>query len=135
MSVSVRAALVVALLLALATWAAPSAAQPKAPEPTAGATKPQAESCATCHLETGDERLEKPAKAYPQDIHHAKGLGCIACHGGDGKAEGMEAMDPAKGYIGKPERDLRELSPAALDRLVTILGLPEQLNGADHPVR
>jgi len=104
MSVSVRAALVVALLLALATWAAPSAAQPKAPEPTAGATKPQAESCATCHLETGDERLVRPARAYPQDVHQAKGFGCAACHGGDGKAEGMEAMDPAKGYIGKPER-------------------------------
>src|SRR5205823_3863345 len=104
MNVSVRAALVVALLLALATWAAPSAAQPKARGPTAGATKPQAESCATCHLETGDERLVKPARAYPQDVHQAKGFGCAACHGGDGKAEGMGAMDPAEGYIGKPER-------------------------------
>ncbi len=62
------------------------------------------ESCVTCHLEIGDERLVAPVKAFAEDIHAAKGFGCVACHGGDGKAPGMEAMDPAKGYIGKPER-------------------------------
>jgi predicted CXXCH cytochrome family protein len=46
-----------------------------------------------------------PVKAYPGDIHRAKGIGCVGCHGGDPKAEGMEAMDPATGYIGKPERE------------------------------
>jgi Outer membrane cytochrome MtrC/MtrF-like, domains II/IV/Cytochrome c554 and c-prime len=60
------------------------------------------ESCTTCHLEMGDERLVKPAKDFAEDIHAAKGFGCVACHGGDGKEAGMEAMDPAKGYIGKP---------------------------------
>ena len=89
-----RAALLVAAFAVLAAWPRPAAAQPK----------PPAESCATCHLETGDDRLGKPAKTYAQDIHQAKGFGCVACHGGDGKADGMEAMDPAKGYIGKPER-------------------------------
>jgi hypothetical protein len=62
------------------------------------------EGCVACHLEIGDERLAKPVKAYADDIHRAKGFGCVACHGGDGKEAGMEAMDPAKGYIGKPER-------------------------------
>ncbi len=65
---------------------------------------PQTDTCLACHLEVGDEQLEKPAKAYPGDIHRAKGFGCVACHGGDPRAEGMEAMDPAKGYIGKPDR-------------------------------
>lgn len=63
-----------------------------------------ADNCATCHLATGDERLEKPAKAYADDIHRAKGFGCVACHGGNEKEAGMEAMDPGKGYIGKPGR-------------------------------
>jgi len=76
----------------------------------AGAAAAQAppaptESCQACHLEVGDDRLEKPVKAYAGDIHRAKGFGCVACHGGDGKEAGMEAMDPAKGYIGTPARN------------------------------
>ena len=82
------------LFAALALWASAASAQPK----------PQTESCAACHLEIGDERLVKPVKAFEGDIHKAKGFGCVACHGGDAKAAGMEAMDPAKGYIGKPGR-------------------------------
>ena len=80
-------------LLALVAWTAPVVAQPA----------PKAESCVACHLETGDERLMKPAKVFDGDIHKAKGFGCVACHGGDARAAGMEAMDPAKGYIGKPD--------------------------------
>jgi hypothetical protein len=66
--------------------------------------QPAAESCVTCHLEIGDDRLTGPAKQFAEDVHAAKGFGCVACHGGDPRAAGMEAMDPAKGYIGKPER-------------------------------
>jgi len=62
------------------------------------------EGCSACHLEVGDDRLAKPVKTYADDIHRAKGFGCVACHGGDGNEAGMEAMDPAKGYIGKPAR-------------------------------
>ncbi len=80
------------VLLALLVWPSPAAAQQAA------------EGCATCHLETGDERLAKPVKEFAGDIHAAKGFGCVSCHGGDAKEAGMEAMDPAKGYIGKPER-------------------------------
>ncbi|MBI2160805.1 MAG: cytochrome c3 family protein [Candidatus Rokubacteria bacterium] len=82
------------VLAALAAWAGVALAQPK----------PPGESCVACHLEIGDERLVKPVKAFEGDIHKAKGFGCVACHGGDARAAGMEAMDPAKGYIGKPGR-------------------------------
>lgn len=88
------AALAWLALVGIAAWPAPVAAQP-----------PRPESCVACHLETGNDRLEKPAKEFgKEDIHAAKGFSCTACHGGDPKETGMEAMDPAKGYIGKPER-------------------------------
>jgi hypothetical protein len=62
------------------------------------------ESCSSCHLESGDDRLASPVKAFAADIHKAKGFGCVACHGGDPKESGMDAMDPRKGYIGAPNR-------------------------------
>jgi hypothetical protein len=80
------------VFLALSIWPALLAAQPPK------------ESCITCHLETGDDRLVKPAQAFSEDIHATKGFGCASCHGGDPTAAGMEAMDPAMGYIGKPKR-------------------------------
>jgi len=67
--------------------------------------QPARDNCAACHLEIGDERLAGPAKAFDGDIHKAKGLGCVACHGGDAGEEGMGAMSPAKGFIGKPKRE------------------------------
>jgi hypothetical protein len=84
--------------LALAAVAVP-AAQAQAPT----------ESCGGCHAETGDDRLARPVTDFAGDVHAAKGFGCVSCHGGDGREPGMEAMDPAKGYIGKPER--REIAP------------------------
>ena len=81
------------IALALLIWHAPVTAQPAK------------DNCAACHLETGDDRLATPARAFDDDIHKAKGFGCVACHGGDAREEGMEAMNPAKGYIGKPRRD------------------------------
>jgi hypothetical protein len=80
------------LVLGVLASAAPSAAQP-----------PQ-DSCATCHGAFGDERLSGPVKAYPEDVHSQNEFGCVACHGGDASAPGMEAMDPAKGFIGVPSR-------------------------------
>ena len=70
----------------------------------ASAQPASGDNCAACHLRIGDERLEKPAKEYAGDIHRAKGFGCVACHGGNEKEAGFEAMDRAKGYIGKPTR-------------------------------
>ncbi len=92
----VRAGGPVALGLGLALWAAALA--------TPAAAEPPAESCPACHLAMGDERLAAPVNAFAGDIHAAKGFGCVACHGGDGREPGMEAMDRAKGYIGKPDR-------------------------------
>ena len=60
------------------------------------------DSCATCHLALGIEKLAKPAELYKADIHAAKGFGCAACHGGDASVMGLEGMDRKKGYIGKP---------------------------------
>lgn len=62
----------------------------------------QSDSCADCHLVIGVEHLTKPAQQYKEDIHAAKGFGCVACHGGDASIMGLEGMDRKKGYIGKP---------------------------------
>ncbi len=80
------------VLLMLAAWPSPAPAQQK-------------DNCAACHLDTGDDRLATPAKEFVGDIHKAKGFGCVSCHGGDAREEGMEGMDPAKGYVGKPKRE------------------------------
>ena len=48
---------------------------------SAAVAPPPADRCAACHLEIGDDRLVKPAKDFPGDIHAAKGFGCVACHG------------------------------------------------------
>ena len=80
-------------LVAFLTWPERATAQ----QPTSG--------CVTCHLDTGDDRLVKPAKEFnSEDIHAAKGFGCVSCHGGDEKSSGADAMDPLKGYVGKPGR-------------------------------
>ncbi|HTO12595.1 MAG TPA: multiheme c-type cytochrome [Candidatus Binatia bacterium] len=121
MTAALRRAIVVPLALLALAWASaviaqpkPAAAPPAAVPPKPAATPPAAaappatpasDSCVACHVETGDDRLMAPVKAYAQDIHKAKGFGCVACHGGDPKEGGMEAMDPAKGFIGKPKRE------------------------------
>jgi hypothetical protein len=85
--------LTVAIVAVLVLSVAPAGGQPAA-----------VDNCATCHLAIGDARLEAPAKDYAQDVHRTKGFGCVACHGGSEQDAGMEAMDPGKGYIGKPGR-------------------------------
>jgi hypothetical protein len=62
----------------------------------------QEDTCATCHLALGIEKLTKPAENYKADIHAVRGFGCVACHGGDATKMGPEAMDKAKGFLGKP---------------------------------
>lgn len=62
-------------------------------------------SCVDCHLTQTDDWLVKPAREFGTDIHATKGFTCPACHGGDPHEPGeTHAMDPAKGYIGKPKR-------------------------------
>lgn len=82
--------LYVALLLFLG-WPSPATAQQKGG------------SCAACHRGLTDERLARPSKQFGEDIHAAKGFGCIACHGGDENDLTMASMSPAKGYVGKPK--------------------------------
>ncbi len=61
-------------------------------------------SCIECHSKLEDPRLSAPAKLFDNDIHHARGLSCNDCHGGDPNADTKEgAKDPRKGYLGKPK--------------------------------
>jgi predicted CXXCH cytochrome family protein len=61
-------------------------------------------SCIECHSKLDDPRLSAPAKLFDNDIHHARGLSCNDCHGGDPNADTKEgAKDPRKGYLGKPK--------------------------------
>src|SRR5262245_8977057 len=66
------------------------------------AAQVETDTCATCHLALGVEKLTKPVELYKDDVHAAKGFGCSACHGGDPTIMGLESMDRKKGYIGKP---------------------------------
>jgi predicted CXXCH cytochrome family protein len=61
-------------------------------------------SCIECHSKLEDTRLSAPATLFDNDIHHARGLSCNDCHGGDPNADTKEgAKDPRKGYLGKPK--------------------------------
>lgn len=70
----------------------------------------QEESCVTCHrtLQEDAPELAAPVAGLEGDVHHARGLGCVACHGGDpspGVAEdAAAAMSPARGFVPRPER-------------------------------
>ncbi len=61
-------------------------------------------SCITCHgAQEGD--LAKPVKNFKSDVHALHEFSCESCHGGDTKsADPTEAMDPKKGFVGKPSR-------------------------------
>lgn len=60
-------------------------------------------SCIQCHSALADERLAKPTQLFEHDIHNARGLSCVDCHGGDAsQSDKKAAKDPARGYIGKP---------------------------------
>ncbi len=72
-----------------------------------GESQKQPNSCISCHLEVGEE-MALPVQGMENDVHAQNGLSCQDCHGGDPTA-GFDgdmdaAMDPAKGYIGKPAR-------------------------------
>lgn len=70
---------------------------------TSAASRAQVDSCVQCHTELSD----KPSQLIANDIHTQRGLSCADCHGGDptlGTDGNMHAaMDPAKGFIGKPK--------------------------------
>jgi predicted CXXCH cytochrome family protein len=60
-------------------------------------------SCLDCHRQlTG--ALAAPTLHFADDIHAVRGLGCVGCHGGNAADPEMTAMDPDKGFRGKPAR-------------------------------
>ncbi|MEW6211135.1 MAG: cytochrome c3 family protein [Acidobacteriota bacterium] len=61
------------------------------------------DSCVECHSQMEAELL-KPVELMKHDIHNSRGLSCADCHHGDsGEDDMMAAMDPKKGFIGKPD--------------------------------
>ncbi|MCC7265199.1 MAG: cytochrome c3 family protein, partial [Candidatus Latescibacteria bacterium] len=63
------------------------------------------DTCLSCHAKQEDEELAAPAKLAEQDIHTRQGFSCVNCHGGDATKDAEEdAMDEAKGFIGKPSK-------------------------------
>jgi hypothetical protein len=74
----------------------------RAQTPPESATTP--DTCASCHQQLPDQRLSAPVTLSADDVHRQKGFGCAACHGGDASREGVDAMDPKRGYIGVPSR-------------------------------
>ncbi|HEX9165638.1 MAG TPA: cytochrome c3 family protein [Gemmatimonadales bacterium] len=63
---------------------------------------PSPSGCVTCHLTLPDSALAGPARAYQDDVHAAKGFGCVDCHGGDPTRNDLSAKAPGRGYIGRP---------------------------------
>ena len=64
---------------------------------------PPKDSCVACHSQLPGQ-YGKPAKLFPEDIHHQAGLSCADCHGGDRNDDSMNAMSPAKGFRGAPTK-------------------------------
>ena len=61
------------------------------------------DSCVECHSQMEAELL-KPVELMKNDIHNSRGLSCVDCHRGDASQDDpMAAMDPKKGFIGKPD--------------------------------
>lgn len=71
----------------------------------------QPNGCLHCHSQLDDPRLSEPAKRFAgHDVHASHDLGCVGCHGGNPADSELTAMDPDKGFRGKPERkDVAEL--------------------------
>ena len=64
------------------------------------ASQQKADQCLTCHQAIED----KPSQAFAADVHHAKGISCAGCHGGNDQSEDMEmGMDPKAGFKGVPK--------------------------------
>lgn len=63
-----------------------------------------ADSCVECHRRIEGD-LRGPSALFLEDVHFQRGLSCADCHGGDpAAADAQAAMDPAKGFVGRPAR-------------------------------
>ena len=62
------------------------------------------DSCVTCHQQWESDATS-PTHMMDHDVHIQRGLSCAGCHGGDPTSMEQEtAMNPAKGFIGRPAR-------------------------------
>jgi predicted CXXCH cytochrome family protein len=60
------------------------------------------DKCLTCHETIGGKAVD----LFKRDVHHAKGISCAGCHGGNAQSDDMEkAMDKKAGFIGVPKGD------------------------------
>jgi hypothetical protein len=86
----------VAIMLALFALAVPVRAE-------------KIDSCVTCHAVLPDQ-LGAPVAGMQGDVHAQRGFSCADCHGGDPAAMDLTAMDPERGYRGKPRpQDIPDL--------------------------
>lgn len=70
--------------------------------PGAGFAQPPPETvCVACHGKQAG-RTGDPVALWKRSVHAENGIGCHGCHGGDPKDE-VNAMSPARGFIGVPE--------------------------------
>jgi len=61
-------------------------------------------TCIACHQTLPEPHLSAPTRDIESDIHTARGLSCVNCHGGDAlQTDKRLAMNPAAGFIGKPQ--------------------------------
>lgn len=82
--------------------------------PDAEAQAPAASSCVACHGNADlfdQESRAKTVEAFAADVHHAAGIGCQDCHGGnpdpalaDDMDRAMATDDPQHPYRGVPDR-------------------------------
>lgn len=74
----------------------------QAPAPAAAPAAGGRNECATCHAAERDARMSAPAAAHAGDVHTQRGIGCVACHGGDATATDKDrAMSAAAGFKGR----------------------------------
>ncbi len=84
--------------------ASPALGPSTAPAPDASGKPAATNTCYACH-----SAIAAPQRAiadkWQTSVHGQNGIGCADCHGGDPTSDEIGvAMDPARGFIGKPSR-------------------------------
>jgi len=91
-------------LVAPTATPAPLIPGPTAPPPIAHPSNGTTNTCYECHVSVNVQQ-RTIAEKWQASIHGQNGVGCADCHGGDPTSDRMGiAMDPEKGFIGKPDR-------------------------------
>jgi hypothetical protein len=91
-------------LVAPTPTAEPLIPGPTAPPPIKHPSDGKSNACFDCHSSINAKQAAI-ADAWQASIHGQNGVSCADCHGGDPTSDRMgTAMDPAAGFIGKPNR-------------------------------